>query len=412
MSKSNVTVTIVLAMLFLAIVGFCAWSALHGGPTELILGGAIIILGLAQLLSFTARDHALNSALRRVTDIMGAYGALTRELHAVTRRVATIEGQAMLEHAGPQPAASREWLQRSLQRPQRSVEPAPSPRTAISSAPPAPELRHQSELRQQSAPPPAPAKRSGGESSSSKFEEERFDLYLEPIVQIDDGATRHYRGSLSLRMSDGTRVGMETIQHQATKAGLMPMLDYLTVTRVFPVLRKLMQRQRGVGIFCTVSAAALADHDFINKLLALISQNAELAKGLVLEIKQPTLAGLSPEGQASIAKLAEQGVTFCLGDVDGHGPGVLSLADLGFHYVAIDIMTLANASSKQAEETLGNFTRDAAFHGLEVIASNVSTRTELAAVTARASLGYGGLFSPPRLVRQEIGSNAAAAAAA
>jgi cyclic-di-GMP phosphodiesterase, flagellum assembly factor TipF len=405
MSKSNVTVTVVLAMLFLAIVGFCAWSALHGGSTELILGGAIIILGLAQLLSFTARDHALNSALRRVTDIMGAYGALTRELHAVTRRVATIEGQAMLEHAGPQPPASREWLQRSLQRPQRSIEPAPSARAAISSAPQAPEPR------QQAAKPAAAASRSG-ESGSSQFEEERFDLYLEPIVQIEDGATRHYRGSLSLRMSDGTRVGMETIQHQATKAGLMPMLDYLTVTRVFPVLRKLMQRQRGVGIFCTVSAAALADHDFINKLLALISQNAELAKGLVLEIKQPTLTGLSSEGQASIARLAEQGVTFCLGDVDGHGPGVLPLADLGFHYVAVDIMTLANASSKQAEETLGNFTRDATVHGLEVIAANVSTRTELAAVTSRASLGYGGLFSPPRLVRHEISANAAAAAAA
>jgi cyclic-di-GMP phosphodiesterase TipF (flagellum assembly factor) len=336
---------------------------------------------------------------------MGAYGALTRELHAVTRRVATIEGQAMLEHAGSRPAGGREWLQRSLQRPQRSIEPAPSARAAISAAPPP------AELRQPAPQPAAPAHRSG-ESSPSQFEEERFDLYLEPIVQIEDGATRHYRGSLSLCMSDGTRVGMETIQHQATKAGLMPMLDYLTVTRVFPVLRKLMQRQRGVGIFCTVSAAALADHDFINKLLALISQNAELAKGLVLEIKQPTLAGLSAEGQASLAKLAEQGVTFCLGDVDGHGPGALSLSDLGFHYVAIDVMTLANASSKQAEETLGNFTRDAAFHGLEVIAANVSTRTELAAVTARASLGYGGLFSPPRLVRHEIGSNAAAAAAA
>jgi EAL domain-containing protein (putative c-di-GMP-specific phosphodiesterase class I) len=90
----------------------------------------------------------------------------------------------------------------------------------------------------------------------------------------------------------------------------------------------------------------------------------------------------------------------------------LALSDLGFHYVAVDIMTLANSSSKQAEETLGNYTRDAAFHGLEVIAANVSTRTELAAVTAKASLGYGGLFSPPRLVRQEITTSSAAAAAA
>ena len=275
-----------------------------------------------------------------------------------------------------------------LQRPQRRVEPAPA------RAPPSLQRLRPRSPASKAAPPAAPANRSG-ESGSSQFEEERFDLYLEPIVQIEDGATRHYRGSLSLRMSDGTRVGMETIQHQATKAGLMPMLDYLTVTRVFPVLRKLMQRQRGVGIFCTVSAAALADHDFINKLLALISQNAELAKGLVLEIKQPTLTGLSPEGKGSIARLAEQGVTFCLGDVDGHGPGVLPLADLGFHYVAVDIMTLANASSKQAEETLGNFTRDATFHGLEVIAANVSTRTELAAVTSRASLGYGGILPAP-----------------
>jgi cyclic-di-GMP phosphodiesterase TipF (flagellum assembly factor) len=404
MSKSNVTVTVVLAMLFLAIIGFCVWSVLEGGPTELILGGAIIILGLAQLLSFTARDHALNSALRRVTDIMGAYGALTRELHAVTRRVATIEGQAMLEHAGAR-APGREWIQKGLQRPQRTFEPAPSARAAIAS-PSAP-----SETRQTAPPQAAPPQRSA-EAGASHFEEERFDLYLEPIVLIEDGSTRHYRGSLSLRMSDGTRVGMETIQHQATKAGLMPMLDYLTITRVLPVLRKLMQRQRGVGIFCTVSAAALADHDFVNKLSGLVSQNADLAKGLVMEIKQQTFAELPKEGHDVLTRLAEQGVTFCLGDADGHGSAPLALSDLGFHYVAVDIMTLANSSSKQAEETLGNYTRDAAFHGLEVIAANVSTRTELAAVTAKASLGYGGLFSPPRLVRQEITTSSAAAAAA
>jgi hypothetical protein len=78
----------------------------------------------------------------------------------------------------------------------------------------------------------------------------------------------------------------------------------------------------------------------------------------------------------------------------------------------MDIMTLANASSKQAEDKLNGFTRDASFHGMEIIAGNVSTRTELAAVSARATLGYGALFSPPRLVRHEIAANSAAAAAA
>jgi len=400
MSRSHVTVTVVLAMLFLAIVGFCVWSALDGGSTELILGGAIITLGLAQLLSFTARDQALTSAMRRVSDIMGAYGALSRELHSVSRRVSTVESYGLLEHADG--SSGRNWMQRSHERSGRAIEPAPAPARAAL----------ESNSRPAHPPSASAVHRVPNNGSAHHFEEERFDLYLEPIVQIEDGSTRHYRGSLSLRMTDGTRVGMETIQHQATKAGLMPMLDILTVTRVLPVLRKLMQRQRGVGIFCTASAASLADHDFIAKLNGLISDHADLAKGLIIEVKQQALAELSKEGQEGLAKLAEHGVTFCLGDADGHGADIQTLSDLGFHYVAMDIMTLANASSKQAEEKLTGFTRDASFHGLEVIAANVSTRTELAAVSARATLGYGALFSPPRLVRHEIAASSGAAAAA
>jgi cyclic-di-GMP phosphodiesterase TipF (flagellum assembly factor) len=390
----------VLAMLFLAIVGFCVWSVVQGGSTELILGAAIITLGLAQLLSFTARDQSLASAMRRVSDIMGAYGALSRELHAVTRRVSSIEGYAMLEQSGNL-STSRELTHHAPERAQRRFE-----------SPPAAPQRPVLQTPNYASEAPVRARRAPDNPSSQPFEEERFDLYLEPIVQIEDGSTRHYRGSLSLRMTDGTRVGMETIQHQATKAGLMPMLDILTITRVLPVLRRLMQRQRGVGIFCAVSAVSLADHEFIAKLNSLISQNTDLAKGLVIEVKQQSLGELSQEGQEGLAKLAEHGVTFCLGDADGHAADVRSLSDLGFHYVVMDIMTLANASSKQAEEVLNSFAREASFHGLEVIAANVSTRTELAAVTARASLGYGALFSPPRLVRQEIAGSSASAAAA
>jgi cyclic-di-GMP phosphodiesterase, flagellum assembly factor TipF len=392
------TITVVLAMLFLGVVGFCVWSAIEGGSTEMILAGAIVTLGLAQLLSFTARDQALNSAMRRVSDIMGAYGALSRELHSVSRRVSTVESYSLL--AGPDsPPPGRSLVERSPDRLQRPLEQAPPPPARVS-----PHVARTSSHQATAQRPPT--------NGSAHFEEERFDLYLEPIVQIEDGSTRHYRGSLSLRMSDGTRVGMETIQHQATKAGLMPMLDILTVTRVLPVLRRLMQRQRGVGIFCTASPASLADQDFISKLNGLISDNSDLAKGLIIEVKQHALAELSKEGQEGLAKLAEHGVTFCLGDADGHGPDVQTLSDLGFHYIAMDVMTLANSSSKQAEEKLIAFTRDASFHGLEVIAGNVSTRTELAAVSAKASLGFGSLFSPPRLVRAEIATSSAAAAAA
>src|SRR5262245_30791438 len=349
MSKSHVTATVVLAMIFLAIVGFCVWSVFHGGSTELILGGAIITLGLAQLISFTARDQALTSAMRRVSDIMGAYGALSRELHSVSRRVSTIESYGLLEQQADH--GGRRLLQRSSERAHEQDEVAPEPDPTRSTV----------HATARAAPQAAPAPAQRSPAGAQTLEEERFDLYLEPIVQIEDGSTRHYRGSLSLRMTDGTRVGMETIQHQATKAGLMPMLDILTVTRVLPVLRRLMQRQRGIGIFCTASAASLADHDFIQKLNSLISDNSDLAKGLIIEVKQQALAELSKEGQEGLARLAELGVTFCLGDADGHGADVQTLSHLGFHYVTMDVMTLANSSSKQAEEKLNGFARDASF---------------------------------------------------
>ena len=45
--------------------------------------------------------------------------------------------------------------------------------------------------------------------------------------------------------------------------------------------------------------------DFIAKLNALIADNSDLAKGLIIEVKQQTLAELSKEGQEGLAKLAE-----------------------------------------------------------------------------------------------------------
>ena len=110
-------------------------------------------------------------------------------------------------------------------------------------------------------------------------------------------------------------------------------------------------------------------------------------------------------------RLSEHGVSLCLSEADGKGAEVSALRELGFRFVAMDIMTLANSSSKQADETIAAFVRDASSHSLKIIAANVATRTELAAITTRAALGFGPLFSPPRLVRHDIAGQVASAAA-
>jgi EAL domain-containing protein (putative c-di-GMP-specific phosphodiesterase class I) len=400
MSKSQLLLTVLLGVVCLAIIGFCIWSVVRGGPTELILGAAVVTLGLAQLVSFTARDSAISTALRRVSDMVSAYSALAREVHSVSRRLEVLESgdvARLTSHQRP------EWTQHPVA--------APPVRRSIGTT------AHSAPAKSVDRVPPPPATNGSGNYSaptpgSGKLEEEeRFDLYLEPVVQIDDGSTRHYRASLSLRMADGTRVGMDTIQHQATRAGLMPMLDILTVTRAMAVLRRLMQRQRGVSIFCTASTAALADADFIARLNRLVADNQDVARGLVVDVGQPDFGKLSQLGANGIATLVEQGVTFCLSEADGQGADVGALRELGFRFVAMDIMTLANASTKQADDTVAAFVRSASLHNLKIIACNVATRTELAAITTRAALGFGPLFSPPRLVRHDITGQVASAAA-
>ena len=292
MSKSQLLLTIVLGVACLGIIGFCIWSVVRGGPTELILGAAVVTLGLAQLVSFTARDSTTSAALRRVSEITAAHTALARELHSVSRRLDVLESSDVARL----PGHSRP----DRQPPAIASQPHPQ-RLNADNAAGSHALKDLERIQAQpatngagryEAPSPSP----GG------LEDERFDLYLEPIVQIDDGSTRHYRASLSLRMADGTRVGMETIQHQATRAGLMPMLDILTITRAMAVLRKLMQRQRGVSIFCTASTAALADADFIARLNRLVGDNSDVARALVIDLGQPDFGTLSRSGQEGLAQ--------------------------------------------------------------------------------------------------------------
>ena len=118
MSKSHFTLTVLLGAICLVVIGFCIWSVIQGGSTDFILGAAVITLALAQIISFAARDHAISSSTRRMTDIMSAYGTLSREIHGIARRLTAVEsGSGDRDQIAPY----REWSQRTFERtpPQR-----------------------------------------------------------------------------------------------------------------------------------------------------------------------------------------------------------------------------------------------------------------------------------------------------
>ncbi|MDP9138551.1 MAG: FUSC family protein, partial [Pseudomonadota bacterium] len=179
MSKSQLLLTIVLGVVCLGIIGFCIWSVVRGGPTELILGAAVVTLGLAQLISFTARDSTTSTALKRVSEVMAAHTALARELHSVSQRLEALESgdvPRLANHQRP------DWQQPAIA-PRPQQRPVGNGAAAHALKAPAPDRLITPPITNGSGryehPPPSP----GG------LEDERFDLYLEPIVQIEDGST-------------------------------------------------------------------------------------------------------------------------------------------------------------------------------------------------------------------------------
>lgn len=232
---------------------------------------------------------------------------------------------------------------------------------------------------------------------------DQLDFYLEPMVDLSSGRTAHYRASIMLRMADGMRIGMESVQRGAERAGVRPLLETLTLARALPALRRLQERGRSAMIFAPASAASFASEDFLARVEEILDAGSQIAASIVLDVNEAALAELSEEGMQGVTRLAERGVNFCLSGASGYGPVPGTLATLGFRFVMVEADLLKG-------DGFNDFAQGCLDAGLEVVAAHVDTREQLSQLQGYTSLGFGTLFAPPRLVRDMRGHDGAVAA--
>ncbi|HWC95031.1 MAG TPA: EAL domain-containing protein, partial [Pseudolabrys sp.] len=91
------------------------------------------------------------------------------------------------------------------------------------------------------------------------MEDNRIDLYLQPIVTLPQRKVRFYEAMSRLRTADGEVVPASAFIEAAETAGLMPRIDNLLLVRAVQVVRRLQLKSREVGIFCNISPATLTD---------------------------------------------------------------------------------------------------------------------------------------------------------
>src|ERR1700722_16054635 len=91
----------------------------------------------------------------------------------------------------------------------------------------------------------------------SAVEENRLDIYLQPLVSLPQRKVRFYEAVTRLRDDKDQIITADDFIGIAEAAGLIGRIDHMVMLRCVQVLRRLMVRNKEVGVFCNVAAATL-----------------------------------------------------------------------------------------------------------------------------------------------------------
>ena len=240
----------------------------------------------------------------------------------------------------------------------------------------------------------------------------RVDLYLQPVVSLPQRRTVFYESFSRLRDETGRVMMPAEYLTVAEPEGLVSAIDNLLLFRCVQIVRRLAQKDRKVGIFCNISLGSLADETFFPQFLEFLSENRDMANGLIFELGQASFKSRGAIEARNMAKLADLGFRFSLDkvtDLDFDFPD-LSRADVKFVKIGADVllaqllevdgrMALKSLRDIQASDFAGLTRR----YGVEVIAEKVESERQVVDIL-ELDIGYGQghLFGEPRAIREAV----------
>ncbi|MFZ5690414.1 MAG: EAL domain-containing protein [Pseudomonadota bacterium] len=265
------------------------------------------------------------------------------------------------------------------------------------------------------APPPAPVNelvatgplkgRTADEIAaiiSGAIENSRIDLYLQPIVTLPQRKVRYYEAMTRLRMEDGTLILPSDFLPHAETAGLVPKIDNMQLFRCVQVLRRLLLKNREVGLFCNISMATLIDAEIFRQFYDFLDANRALSSSLTLEFTQSALRTMGPIEQESLAGLNALGFRFSMDHVTDLRIGPRDLSELGVRFVKVPAQLLLSKGGTAADIHAADLSDLLGRHGISLIAERIETEAGVVdLLDYDVRFGQGFLFSAPRPVRAD-----------
>jgi cyclic-di-GMP phosphodiesterase TipF (flagellum assembly factor) len=238
----------------------------------------------------------------------------------------------------------------------------------------------------------------------SALEENRIDLYLQPIVSLPQRKVARYEGLARLRSLDGEVIEPAQYESVAAAAGFMPIIDNLLLFRCVQIVRKLMAKNNRRPILVRISSHSLLDSDYFPQFLEFMNENKGLKDLLVFEFTRETLELAGSEGEQNLASLAALGFGFALSGIDDFKLDLSWLRRQGFRFAKVPARLLRTGAEDPARDIeVDNFLLRLKRQSLELIADEIEDEAAVLDIVERdIGWGEGRLFGLARPIRRDL----------
>jgi cyclic-di-GMP phosphodiesterase TipF (flagellum assembly factor) len=427
-----IAVCMVLIAVSLGIVVYLRFG-FTGVESALVGLAALTVLAVYNVVSTRLRDRA--EASDHISNLSRSSSDLARQLAEFGRRLNAMDGKVeqVLDRslATAQPlAAELEELSTLVKQLADSVashelalggtgaKRTATPAATASSAPPVPGALPDADFAPAAAAAPSTLSIGAPEPMIAAFrgldrdgiialvrnavETNRIDLFLQPIVTLPQRKVRFYEAMSRIKGEGGEHIVAADFLKYAEAGSLMPKLDHLTVLRCVQVVRRLLLKNRDIGLFCNLSGATLTDSGFAG-LLEFIEANRAIAPSLVFEFTQSAVRAMGPIEHESLAALAERGFRFSIDSLSDLRVEPRELNERGFRFIKVPGALLLNrVGAASTDIHPADFSDLLARFGIDLIAERIENESMVVdLLDYDVRFGQGFLFAPPRPVRAE-----------
>ena len=236
------------------------------------------------------------------------------------------------------------------------------------------------------------------------LEENRVDVYMQPVVSLPQRRVRFYEALSRLRTEDGTLIMPSQYIRIAEPAGLMSVVDNVLLFRCIQVLRSWTQRHKDIAVFCNLSKETLQDESFFSQFVEFMQQHRELSSMLIFEIAQSTFAGAGAAEDANLTRLADLGFSFSMDKITTLDIDFALARQRQVRYFKVPTrLLLGDAAKAGARVHPADLKELLARFGLNLIAERVEREKDVVdLLDYNVDYGQGFLFGEPKPIREAL----------